>query len=337
MKQKLEIDISFYALFKILAVILGVLLIFAVRDVIVDLFIVGVLVASLSPIITNWSKRMPRVAALALLFILIIGCIVGVIYLMVPPLITQLQDLAIILRNNFTDGAKYTIPSQYVDTLTSQIDKVGSTLSSGIFKTTASVINGVISFITILVLTFYLLSDQESLKKLVLEYLPINRKKQVVVTLKEVGEKMGGWLRGQLTLMVIIGLLDGIILAILGVPFALALGLWAGLTEAIPYLGPLLGLVAALIVAFATSGNLVIPLIVLIAFLLVQQLEANFLVPKIMGKAVGLSPVIIILAVLIGGKLFGIIGIIIAVPAAAALSVLIKEWPNLKTERGLNE
>lgn len=330
-EEKVTLDISFNALLKILVVVLGVIFIYAIRDIVVDVFIVLVFVASLSPIIKGWSKSMPRPLALTLMFALIISVICLIIYLIVPPLVGQLQGLTETLQSYFTGGSsRLTLPDQYVNIITGQIDKIGSALSNGIFKTTTSVINGFIAFITILVLTFYLLADQSSFTKFILEYLPINRKEQIIKTLGEVGEKMGLWLRGQLTLMVIIGLIDGLIVMFLGVPYALALGLWAGLTEAIPYIGPLLGMIAALVVAFATTGNIVIPLIILVSFMLVQQLEAHFLVPNIMGKAVGLSPVIIILAVLIGGKLFGLTGIILAVPAAATLAVLIKEWPKLK-------
>ncbi|HLB95414.1 MAG TPA: AI-2E family transporter, partial [Patescibacteria group bacterium] len=93
-------------------------------------------------------------------------------------------------------------------------------------------------------------------------------------------------------------------------------------------IGPWLGLLPAFLIALSISP--LKALLILIAYLIIQQLEAQFLVPKIMGKAVGLSPVIIILAVLAGAKLMGVLGVVIAVPVAAAISVLLQEWPNLK-------
>ena len=151
---------------------------------------------------------------------------------------------------------------------------------------------------------------------------------KIFEVMNKIGFKMGGWLRSQFILMIIVGVADGIILMILGVPYALTLAVWGGLTEVIPYIGPWLGLIPAFIVAFTISP--LKGLLIFIAYIIIQQLESQFLVPKIMGKAVGLSPVIIILAILIGAKLMGILGVLIAVPAAAAISVIIQEWPEIK-------
>ncbi len=333
-QEKILLDISYSAIIKIIIAFLVIVFLFAIRDIIVLGFVVLVLLAALSPIVNHWSKYMPRILALIILFTIIIGVFGLITYAIVPPLVSQLQGLGGTLQDAFADNSKISASQKIIDVVSNQLDKIGSVLSDGLFKTTASVLTGLVSFITVFVLIFYLLADQESIKKLAIEYLPINRKEQIIEALRQVGEKMGGWLLGQLTLMVIIGLINGLILLIMGIPYALALGLWCGLTELIPYIGPILGMIVALVVAFASTGNLLIPLIILIAFMLVQQLEANFLVPKIMGKAVGLSPVIIIFAILIGGKLFGLTGVILAVPAAAVVSVLVKEWPNLKLAKG---
>ena len=136
---------------------------------------------------------------------------------------------------------------------------------------------------------------------------------------------MGSWLRGQLLLMFIVGAVNGIGLAILGVPYAFLLGLWAGLTELFPYVGPVAGAIPGVFIAFTALGP-VKALIALIIYIVVQQLESNFLIPKIMGRALGLSPVAVIFALLIGGKLFGFIGLLLAIPVAAVLAVVYEEW-----------
>jgi predicted PurR-regulated permease PerM len=145
-----------------------------------------------------------------------------------------------------------------------------------------------------------------------------------------ISAKMGNYLRGQLLLMLSIGVVIGIALAILGVPYPLLLGIWAGLMELFPYVGPVLGAVPGVFLAFTTLG-MVKGLIALVIYLIVQQLENQFLAPKIMGKALGLSPVVIIFALLIGGKLFGLVGLLIAVPVAGAISVFYQEWRNGRT------
>ena len=151
----------------------------------------------------------------------------------------------------------------------------------------------------------------------------------MIVVAKKLATKMGGWLRGQGILMLVIGILDGIVLVVAGVPYALTLAIWGAVTEIIPYIGPPLGAIPAVIIAFVDSP--IKGLIVLIAYIVIQQIEAQFLAPKVLGKAVGLSPIIIIFALLIGAKLGGIIGMLLSVPAAAALSVIIQEWPTIRS------
>jgi predicted PurR-regulated permease PerM len=111
----------------------------------------------------------------------------------------------------------------------------------------------------------------------------------------------------------------------------MVLGLWGGLTEVIPILGPWLGLIPAALVALTVSPLTAV--LVIAAYILIQQAEAQFLVPKVMGKAVGLSPVIIIITLLIGAKLFGVVGAVVAVPVAAVISVIVQEWPEIQKLR----
>jgi predicted PurR-regulated permease PerM len=130
--------------------------------------------------------------------------------------------------------------------------------------------------------------------------------------------------------MVVIGLSELVIYLLLGLPTPLPLGLWSGICEVIPYIGPALGILPALIVAFTTGGIIKGLLVFIFAGILVQQLEAHVVVPKIVGRAVGLSPVLVIIAVLVGGKLFGLIGAIVAIPTAATIAVVVGEWHNLR-------
>lgn len=330
-QEKITFDVSWSVLFKIAFLIGSIVFLYVIRDILAIFFFVIIIAAALSPIVDRWSKTIPRILALISLIIIIIGCLMLISWMIFPPLINQISDMGQNFNKNIPETIS-TLPSseRVLDVLSSQLDKVGTSLSSGIFKTTTSVINGFIAFVTIMVLVFYILVDKDTMKSFLLEYLPVQKKNEIIETLEKLVHKMGSWVRGQLSLMLIVGLIDGVALGVLGVPYALTLGLWAGLTEVIPYLGPFLGLIPALLIAFAYSETLLIPILVIVIYALVQQLEANFLVPKVMEKAVGLSPIIIIFAILVGGKLMGVTGVILAVPAAAAISVIIKEWPKLK-------
>lgn len=336
MENRVRLDISTGTIIKLILAVLAVWLLILIRDIIVLFFVVLVIVAALGPIIDWTSKYMPRVLAVIIFSIVLLGALVGIGFIIIPPVVNQLTQLAInlpIIVAKF--GPLYqSIQSSIVNyqeglfNASSYLAKLGT----NVYSTTIGFVSGIVAVLTVLVLSFYMLLEQNSIKKFLEQSIPIDSKEKVFEIIKKIGSKMGSWLRGQVLLMIIIGLFDGLALTILGVPYALVLAVWGGLTEIIPYIGPWLGLVPAVLVAFTVSP--VKALLVLIIFIVIQQLEAQFLAPKIMSKAVGLSPVIIILALLVGAKLMGILGVLIAVPVAAALAVLVQEWPEIKKLRG---
>ncbi len=333
--SRTKIEISTSTIIKLVLAIVAVWFLYTIRDIVVLFFVVLVVVAAFGPIIDWLAKYIPRVLAVIIFSLVFLGALVGVGYLIVPPIIHQLQLLAINLPTILSKlGPLYqsiqNSIGSYQESLFNFSSQLGR-LGGGIYSTTVGFITGLVAFLTILVLAFYMLLEQESLKKFLEQTLPFDHKERIFEILRKIGYKMGGWLRGQAALMLIIGLLDGIALLALGIPYSLVLAVWGGLTEVIPYIGPWLGLVPAFFVALTVSP--LKALLILVAFLVIQQMEAQFLAPKIMGKAVGLSPVIIILALLIGAKLMGILGVLIAVPVAAVLSVLIQEWPEIRKLR----
>lgn len=332
MENRVKFEISTATILKIIGIILGIWFLYAIREVVVIFFIVLVVVAAFGPLVDRMARFIPRVLALIILTLVFLGILTAIGFLIVPPVIEQLQQLAInaplyIERLGPLYNSVQIYVLKYQETLLNFTPNFG-TLTGGIYSTTIGFISGLVAVVTILVLSFYMLLEQESLKNFLHQIVPLEHKENFFAVIRKIGNKMGSWLRGQFLLMLIIGILDGIAVTVLGVPYALTLAVWGGLTEVIPYVGPWLGLVPALIIAFTISP--VKGLLVFLAYIVIQQLEAQFLAPKIMGKAVGLSPVIIILSLLAGAKLMGILGVIIAVPVAAALFVIIQEWPNLK-------
>jgi predicted PurR-regulated permease PerM len=143
------------------------------------------------------------------------------------------------------------------------------------------------------------------------------------VVWEEIENRIGGWTRGQAMLCLIIGVISTIGYLILGLDYWIALGLWAGITELIPFIGPILGGAAAFAVALTDSWQKA--LIVVVFVLILQQLESSVLVPRVMRNAVGMSPLTVILAVLIGSTLYGPIGAILAIPLGASVQVIASE------------
>jgi len=336
MENKVKFDISLKTILKIALVVIGIWFIYTIRDIFILLFFVLIIVAALAPLVNKMSKVIPRVLSVIILALVFLGILTAIGFLIIPTLVSQISQLAVnipaILSHldpfykqfNLSLGSNNQTFQETLLKLSSQIGGV----TAGIYTTTLGFLSGLVGVVTVLVLSFYLLLEQSSIQKFIHDLVPGDQEIRIFNVIRKIGLKMGNWLRGQGILMLVIGLADGIVLSILGMPYILILAIWGGLTEVIPYIGPWLGLIPAIIIAFTISP--LTALFVLIAYILIQQLEAQFLVPKIMGKAVGLSPVIIIIAILIGAKLAGILGVIIAVPAAGAVSVIIQDWREIK-------
>jgi predicted PurR-regulated permease PerM len=333
MENRVKIDISTISILKVVAVILGLWFLYAIRDVAVLFFIVLVIVAALGPLVDRMSKHIPRLLSVIILSLIFLGVLAAFGFLLIPPIVAEIKLLAInlpIIAERYgpiyqTIQNSIGVYQQSLINASSQLGQIGG----GIYSTTIGFFSGLVAFVTILVLSVYMLLEQDSIKNLLGQIIPSEKKERLFPVLQKISVKMGSWLRGQFVLMLLIGILDGVALTALGVPYALVLAFWGGLTEIIPYVGPWLGLVPAAIIAFTISP--LTGLLVIIAYVVIQQLEAHFLAPKIMSKAVGLSPVIIILSLLIGAKLFGLLGVVIAVPVAGALSVLVRDWAEIRS------
>jgi predicted PurR-regulated permease PerM len=186
-----------------------------------------------------------------------------------------------------------------------------------------SIGGGLFTIATVLIVAFYWMTEKAIIKRLVLGLFPIVYRDRVHALWDEIESRLGGWTRGQLTLCLFIGVISTVGYWLIGLDFWLALGLFAGITEIIPFVGPVLGGIAAMTVAITDSWQKAI--LVLVFTIALQQLEGAFLVPRVMKNAVGMTPLTVILAVLIGGSIGGPLGAILAIPVGAACQVLIGE------------
>jgi predicted PurR-regulated permease PerM len=185
-------------------------------------------------------------------------------------------------------------------------------------------INWLMNLVLIPVVTFYLLRDWDRLVEAIRQLLPRAVEPTVSGVMSEINEVLGAFIRGQLLVMVALGVIYALGLWAIGLDLAFIIGMGAGLLSIVPYLGAALGVVAAVIAALFQFGDLLHVLLVLVVFGVGQSLESMFLTPKLVGDRIGLHPVTVIFAVLAGGQLFGFLGILLALPAAAALNVLVR-------------
>jgi predicted PurR-regulated permease PerM len=311
-----------------------------VRDALILVYISALVAIGLSPVVNAIERkrlmrqRVPRWAAILVIYLAIIGAVVAVGVLVIPPIVTQARELAMELPRLLHQGQQWLIDHGLLTREISAQEAVRQTAGgSGAQDTVGLIVGAVFGFvggifglITMLVLAFYLLVDSSGLVNVFVRLFPREKRAQVEAACRRVTNKVSAWLGGQLLLGGIIGSTAALGLYLMGVPFFYVLALIAGLGEMIPIVGPILSAVPAVAVALSVKPTLALGVIAF--FFAQQQLENHLLVPKIMQRQVGISPVFVIIALLIGGSLLGVIGAILAVPTAAILQVVFQELMN---------
>jgi predicted PurR-regulated permease PerM len=332
-------SINLWTIWMVVLVGLLVWCAFLVRDVLLLVYISGLLAVGLSPmvrlierqsVLPIGTQRFPRWLAILLLYLVLICVLTGVAFLVFPPLIRQARQLANSIPDMFDRTQTFLISNGMLSQRLSWKEVVARApmANTGEAVTTVlgaltGVIGGLFGFFTILILTFYLLVDAAQLRASFIRIFPPGKRARVDSASRDITVKVSAWLGGQLLLGGIIGATSALGLWLLGVPFFYVLALISAIGELIPVVGPVIAAVPALAVAATVSLNKV--LLVLIFFVVQQQIENHLLVPKIMQRQVGISAVTVIVSLLIGGRLMGIVGALLAVPTAAILQVLISE------------
>jgi predicted PurR-regulated permease PerM len=332
MNQTQTINISTSTIFRIILILLGLVFLYIIRDVLMMVF-VAIIIASAINGPASWLQRhrVPRVLGVTFLYLLLFLVLALIISLILPPLAEQVKHLAVAFPEYIEKiglslqgwWEKYKGEGENLQNFLDRVSEKLTQAASSVFATTVGIFGGLVSSMVILVISFYLAVQERGVKKFLMSLTPIEHQAYISDLVERIQMKMGGWLRGQLLLILIVGLLTFIGLSLLGVKYALVLALIAGLLEIIPYIGPIMATVPAVILAFFQSPSLA--LLVILLYAVIQQLENHIIVPQVMRKTVGLNPIIIIIVMLVGAKLAGIIGIILAVPIAAAVAEFLKD------------
>lgn len=331
-----QLELSTWSIVKTFLILGAAYILWQIFDILGLLFVVFILVAALAPTIRWFVKKgLPRVLAVTIVMLLILVGLVALLALVVPALVIQLQ---LFLTDQFP--GLVTILAPYYESLTegreilSQIVDQLQNLSGNVLTGIASIFGGLVSALTVLVLTFYLLLEEHPIREAGVNLFPPQYRTQIAKSFERITRKLGAWLRGQFTLSIIVGLLTALAMTVIGVPAPLAIGILAGVLEIIPIVGPLIaGVVMLLMAAISPEAALLKVVFSLVYFVFLQVIEGQVLVPKVMQKAIGLSPVIVILALLVGAKLAGITGAILAIPLAAILQVVAQDWPKFQSPK----
>lgn len=325
-----DLEYSTRVILKVVLVILTLAFLWVVRDVLVIMLLAIVFASAMDPLADYLSKRrIPRGVSVMALYVVVLGIAALVISSIIPAVVDQFK----LLVQNFpaflaSFQERYPSVSGAFGTVNGNEilqSLVGGSDGGTVFTRTAGVFSGVFAFITVLVISFYLVvADQKGMKELIRPLVPEKNRDMVMSLVLKIQKKMGLWVLGQVILSIAIFVFTFVGLTILGVKYALVLALLAGLLEVVPYMGPFLSAVPAVLFAFIQSPPLALAVIVL--YILVQKSESYILVPKVMQKTVGTSPLVVLVSLLIGFKLAGVLGLLLAVPIAGAIMVLLEEF-----------
>jgi predicted PurR-regulated permease PerM len=334
MLEKTHIEISTGTIFRTLLIILGCWFLYLIRDIVALLFISLVIVSAIEPAV-NWmhKKKIPRSFGVIIVYALLFSIMGLSISFLIPPLTEQFRDLYYKLPEYSQNieqslrGVKDYFQTQdnvlNIQNLIRQSTGSFSEISGNIFSRTVGVFSGFISTIVVFALVFYMAVKQDGINNFVALVIPEKHKDYALSLTSRIKMKIGKWMSGQLLLMISIFILYFIGLYFIGVPYALSLAIFAGLMEIIPYIGPIVSAIPAIILGLTISP--MAGLVVLVLVFAIQQFENHIITPQIMKKALGLNPIAVILALLIGLKLGGVLGAILAIPIATAISVVMED------------
>jgi predicted PurR-regulated permease PerM len=317
----------------ILGVVLAAYLVWQVQEVLFLLVLALLLATAIEPLVKQLRRgpftRGTGVLAVYTLIILLIGLPV---YVFVPSVVgqaadfsTQLPDRLQQLRpyaESLRPGIVAALASSTLDNVVHTVQAPAQPAQEELVQAGTTAAHTLFSFVMVFVLAFYWLVERASIKRVLLRTVSAPRARELNTVWMEVEDKLGGWVRGQIILMLAIGIMATLGYVVLGLPNPALLGVVAGLCEVIPIIGPFLAFAPAVLVALATVDP-VRALMVVAYALVIQQLESNVLVPRVMNRTVGISALTVMLGILIGGALAGLPGAFLAVPIAGAAQVIL--------------
>ncbi|MBI2639224.1 AI-2E family transporter [Candidatus Peregrinibacteria bacterium] len=355
--EKLEIAISGATMAKFIAIgiilYLLTLFLYEIRDILVIFFVALLFAAALDPMVDSLERRkIPRSIGVILIYIVILAALGLLISNLIPIVAKELGELAVRIQDYITnivngkielpkylEGLRPTIKqffegvdisklSDYKDILLNAASRL-SNVAGNVFNAVLVIFNGFFNTILVFVITFLMTVDEAGIDKFILALFPARYADYIRAKSNAVKEKMGYWLRGQIVLCVVVGILVYIGFFIVGlftkpVEYAASISLLAGFTELIPYAGPFIAWFIALPIVANQSVMLIVWMTVVMYA--VQLLENNVIVPMVMHRAVGISPILVIFAMFVGFSFLGILGMVLSVPVATMIAIFVKDY-----------
>lgn len=326
------LDISWGTIVKIGLAIVFFYLIYAVRDVLIWFVFALVISVLFNPAIDFLQKRkIPRVAGAAFVYVAVFGVLGLVIYLMVPIFTSEIVDFSLSFSDYFERvsplleklGFK---PFDSIDDFFGSFGKTLEAMAANVFNALFAVFGGVFSGLFVIATAFFLSLEERVAERALTFLFPKKYESTVLYIWQRCQKKVAGWFGARLIACLFVGIASYIVFLLFGVKYPFTLALFAGVFNFVPYIGPLVtGIFLVLLVA-PLNHNILKTIFVLITFVIIQQIEGSILSPLLLKKIVGLPPALVIVSLVVGGKLWGILGAALIVPLAGILFEFLKEF-----------
>lgn len=334
-EKRLTIEITTGTIFRAFLFVLFLIFLYLVRHILAIVLFSVVIASAIEPI-AHWAgrHRIPRVLFVLGIYLAAFGFLSMVFYLVVPSIFSEVFSFI----NNISAGLDKKTYLQTLFGLAPNLPEALSGLlvqlaiglqgsiekiSAGFFHATAAIFGGAVSLILITIISFYLSVQEHGIEKFLQIVSPAKYEKYVLDLWIRSQQKIGRWLQGQILLAVLVGILVFLGLTILGVKYALMLALLAAVLELIPMFGPIIAAIPAVAIAFLESPSLALTVIAL--YVVIQQFESHLIHPVVVRKITGVPPILVIIALIVGGTLAGLWGIFLAIPVTVVLIEILND------------
>ncbi|KKW18371.1 MAG: hypothetical protein A2131_01330 [Candidatus Sungbacteria bacterium GWC2_49_10] len=336
-----SISVSTETLVRVLMVALLIVGVILVKEIVIALFLAIIIASAIEPgILWLKERRIPRILGAVFIYFAILAMFFAVIYLIVPLLYEEAlrfastySEIKASVLVGIREFSSFPVLSYFAESLANFFAFPSDYLAKfqgSIFGFASAAFGGVLTFFLAAVFSFYLATQEGGIDNFLRLAAPVRYENYVIDVWGRSQRKLGRWLRTQMLLGAIVGVLIFFSLTFLGMENALLFAALAGFLEIIPVAGPILAAIPAVFIAFLQEPTFALWIIGL--YVAVQQIESNVIVPVVMRQAVGLSPLVVLIALAVGAKLGGVLGIILAVPVTVIIAELISDWDKKKRE-----
>lgn len=336
-----SISVSTETLFRVLMVAIVIVGVILVKEIVIALFLAIIIASAIEPgILWMKERHIPRILGAVFIYFAVLAMFFAVIYLIVPLLydealrfVSTYSVVKVSVLTRIQEFASFPVLSYFAESFANLFAVPSEYLikfQGGILDFASAAFGGMLTFFLAAVFSFYLATKEGGIDDFLRLAAPLRYEEYIIDLWQRSQKKLGRWLRTQMLLGAIVGVLIFFSLTFLGMENALLFAALAGFFEIIPVAGPILAAIPAVLIAFLQDPMYAFWIVLL--YIGVQQIESNVIVPVVMRKAVGLSPLVVLIALAVGAKLGGIIGIILAVPVTVIIAEIISDWDKKKRE-----